>query len=266
MVDARCAARTACAHVAALRRDHAVVRAMLDPLLAAPGLETDTMFWDAVEIAARAEGDRAAAESAPAPETRLAPIRSAAASLPRDGPYLTARWLQAEADLARARHADTPDIWAEVATAWESVDHLPGHGWACLRLAEAHVRAADKSAATDPLAQALRIASQLGATGLRDAAVGLALRARVPLTPELRTPASQGQTGSAVLARLTERELEVLRHVASGMSNNEVAAALFISPKTASVHVSRILAKLGVTTRAKATALAIEEGFTPHRP
>ena len=96
--------------------------------------------------------------------------------------------------------------------------------------------------------------------------MGLALRARVPLTPGLSTPASQGQTGSAVLARLTEREPEVLRHVGSGMSNNEVAAALFISPKTASVHVSRILAKLGVTTRAKATALAIEEGLTPHRP
>ena len=41
----------------------------------------------------------------------------------------------------------------------------------------------------------------------------------------------------APLARLTQRELEVLRHLASGDSNDEVAAALFISPKTASVHV-----------------------------
>jgi DNA-binding NarL/FixJ family response regulator len=43
------------------------------------------------------------------------------------------------------------------------------------------------------------------------------------------------------------------------MSNNEIAQKLFISPKTASVHVSRILTKLGVNSRAKATAIAYEE-------
>jgi len=43
------------------------------------------------------------------------------------------------------------------------------------------------------------------------------------------------------------------------MSNNEIGEKLFISPKTASVHVSRILAKLGVNSRAKATAIAYEE-------
>ena len=53
----------------------------------------------------------------------------------------------------------------------------------------------------------------------------------------------------------------MLRHVAAGMSNNEIAATLFISPKTASVHVSRILAKLQVTSRTKATAVAIEESL-----
>ena len=64
----RCDARTACAHVAALRGDHAGVRAMLDPLLAAPGLETDAMFWEAVEIAAWAEGDLATAAGEPTTE------------------------------------------------------------------------------------------------------------------------------------------------------------------------------------------------------
>jgi DNA-binding CsgD family transcriptional regulator len=55
---------------------------------------------------------------------------------------------------------------------------------------------------------------------------------------------------------LTERELEVLRLVAAGRSNREVAAELFISPETASVHVSNILAKLGAASRGEAAAKA----------
>ena len=55
---------------------------------------------------------------------------------------------------------------------------------------------------------------------------------------------------------LTARELEVLRLVAAGRSNREIASELFISVKTASVHVSNILAKLGVTSRGEAAATA----------
>ena len=55
---------------------------------------------------------------------------------------------------------------------------------------------------------------------------------------------------------LTERELEVLRLVAAGRSNREIAAELFISPKTASVHVSNILGKLGAASRGEAAATA----------
>jgi DNA-binding NarL/FixJ family response regulator len=55
---------------------------------------------------------------------------------------------------------------------------------------------------------------------------------------------------------LTEREQEVLDLLAAGRSNREIAAALFISPKTASVHVSNILAKLGAASRTEAAALA----------
>jgi DNA-binding CsgD family transcriptional regulator len=55
---------------------------------------------------------------------------------------------------------------------------------------------------------------------------------------------------------LTAREFEVLRLVAAGRSNPEIAAKLFISAKTASVHVSNILAKLGVTSRGEAAATA----------
>jgi DNA-binding NarL/FixJ family response regulator len=54
---------------------------------------------------------------------------------------------------------------------------------------------------------------------------------------------------------LTQREVEVLRLVTAGRANRDIAAELFISPKTASVHVSNILAKLGVATRVEAAAL-----------
>ena len=60
---------------------------------------------------------------------------------------------------------------------------------------------------------------------------------------------------------LTARELEVMRLVAEGRSNGEIAERLFISRKTASVHVSNILAKLGVTTRVQAATVALRMGL-----
>jgi DNA-binding NarL/FixJ family response regulator len=62
-------------------------------------------------------------------------------------------------------------------------------------------------------------------------------------------------------AGLTPRELEVLRLVAAGRSNSQIAGELFISPKTASVHVSNILAKLGVHSRVEAAATAYRLGL-----
>jgi DNA-binding NarL/FixJ family response regulator len=65
-----------------------------------------------------------------------------------------------------------------------------------------------------------------------------------------------------VLASLTSREREVLRLIAAGRSNREIASVLFIAPKTASVHVSNILAKLGVDSRVEAAAVAHRLGVT----
>jgi DNA-binding NarL/FixJ family response regulator len=60
---------------------------------------------------------------------------------------------------------------------------------------------------------------------------------------------------------LTERETEVLRELASGKSNKEIAAALVIAEKTVRTHVSNILAKLGVASRTQAALHAVRSGL-----
>ncbi len=60
---------------------------------------------------------------------------------------------------------------------------------------------------------------------------------------------------------LTQREIEVLRLVARGLTNKEVAVEPGIAPKTAGHHVQRVLEKLGVTTRAAATMIAMRNGL-----
>src|SRR5690606_27706536 len=60
---------------------------------------------------------------------------------------------------------------------------------------------------------------------------------------------------------LTPREIEVLRLIAAGCSNREIAETLYLSPATAKRHVTNILAKLGAVSRAQAIAMAIEAGF-----
>jgi DNA-binding CsgD family transcriptional regulator len=67
--------------------------------------------------------------------------------------------------------------------------------------------------------------------------------------------------GAPAGASLTAREHEVLELVAEGSTNDAIAARLFMSPKTASVHVSRIIAKLGAGNRTEAVAIARRTGI-----
>ena len=104
------------------------------------------------------------------------------------------------------------------------------------------------------LATATEQATTLGARLLTERLAALAHRAGLG-------PAAEGPV--SLLAGLTPREIEVLQLVAAGNSNGEIGSALFISTKTASVHVSNILAKLGVSGRGEAAALAYRLGLVP---
>jgi DNA-binding CsgD family transcriptional regulator len=123
--------------------------------------------------------------------------------------------------------------------------------YAVLRAGELYAAASDRDGAARAVAEAIELADGLRAEPLAEQARALARRAR--LVEE--SPESDNGFG------LTSREVEVLRLVADGRSNGQIAEALFISRKTASVHVSNILSKLGVTTRVEAAALAHRRGL-----
>jgi DNA-binding NarL/FixJ family response regulator len=122
----------------------------------------------------------------------------------------------------------------------------------------------DRARAVDALTAAHATASELGAEPLRHEIEALARRARIELTaaPVPATPATPPESGLEPLG-LTPRELEVLRLLAAGYTNPQIGEALYISPKTASHHVSSVLTKLGVRTRVEAAGVAHRAGLTP---
>ena len=126
------------------------------------------------------------------------------------------------------------------------------------RLAEALVEAGRRDEATAVWCAARDTATRLRAAPLSAALDDLARRAR--LDHGNRGGHGRGPDAASPFAALTERELEVLRLLTRGMSNREIGAELFITSKTASVHVSNILGKLGAASRTEAAAIAYREG------
>jgi DNA-binding NarL/FixJ family response regulator len=139
------------------------------------------------------------------------------------------------------------------------------------RLAEALAEAGRREEAQRELLLAVEVADRIGARPLRSALADLARRARLADRPAPAAAGGRGaQPGGAAarspLAGLTDREVEVLRLLAAGQSNKEIGAELFIATKTASVHVSNILAKLGAASRTEAAAIAHAQGIGPSAP
>jgi DNA-binding NarL/FixJ family response regulator len=103
---------------------------------------------------------------------------------------------------------------------------------------------------------------EAGSPLLAMAAERTARAAGVPLSGESKSKARAAGAQQPGFAELTRREREVLELVATGATNRQVGTQLYISEKTASVHVSRILAKLGVGGRVEAAAVAHRLGLT----
>ncbi len=134
--------------------------------------------------------------------------------------------------------------------------------YSLFRLAEAQCTSSQPDAATATVRECLDIADDLAAAVAGDARA-LARRARLRIEVPPSAEAGRSEVQPEAGFQLTDREREVLALVAEGRSNGQIAAALFISPKTASVHVSNILAKLGVSGRVEAAALAHRLGLFP---
>ena len=211
------------------------------------------LLWGALMVEAEAAERRAGdAEAAATLRARLA----GAVTRPgqwAEGPRYAAL---AEAELTRIERTPDPGAWLAAAAGFDEIALPWPAAYARLRAAEAFVAAGDRAGAAAPLAAVLEAAERMEAAPLAEAAGALARRARLRIDapePEPEPPAPLG---------LTPREHEVLLLVAEGHTNREIGELLFMSEKTASVHVSRILAKLGVGGRVEAAAVAHRLGLT----
>ena len=238
----------------------AAARAHLEPILDNPRFRAYGEFWRLVLVAARTEVEvpqrtaKRRPEDSQASRERLNRLLRLAHSIAADSFAGAAFVAQLDALNARLEETDTPEIWKKAIDAWAATGQTHDRAWALIGLAETHLRARDKDAARTALAQALEIGNALRARPLVEAAQETAGRGGILYaeTSWTHPPSSHG---------LTRRELEVMRAVAQGHSNAQIAQELFISAKTASVHVSRILTKLGATNRTQAVAIARREGL-----
>jgi DNA-binding CsgD family transcriptional regulator len=207
---------------------------------------------------ARATGDQAGATAeTEAAEELITAAREGAAYTRQPGFVLGIEgrgWLaRAEAEWQRVQGNDDPALWQAVVDVFAPPGFVYETARARWRLAQALAEAGRRDEAQREWEQASKAADHLGAVPLQRALADLARRARLG-------PRESGYQAPGPLASLTAREREVLRLLSEGRSNREIAAALFIAPKTASVHVSNILGKLGASTRTEAAAIAYREG------
>jgi DNA-binding CsgD family transcriptional regulator/DNA polymerase III delta prime subunit len=160
-----------------------------------------------------------------------------------------------EAEFTRLELRSDSQQWAALAASWDTLSRPYQAAYARWRQAEALLASKAAKHAAGVLRQAYHAATALGARPLRNEIQRLAQRARIDLQPsntEMKTAATSHVTEYG----LTPREQEVLQHVVEGRTNRQIARALFISEKTASVHVSNIMRKLGAANRSEAAAIA----------
>jgi len=148
------------------------------------------------------------------------------------------------------------------AKAWERLGEPYPTAYARWRQAEALLLGGLARELVEPsLRAAHQTASELGAAPLRAEIEALARRGRLNLSTGAATKPEPEPPSPLDALGLTAREQEVLALVALGRTNSQIAETLFISPKTATVHVSNILGKLGVRNRVEAATVAHRLGI-----
>jgi DNA-binding CsgD family transcriptional regulator/tetratricopeptide (TPR) repeat protein len=162
------------------------------------------------------------------------------------------------AELARARGRNDPKLWIKAAEQWQAMTRPYVASTCRWRAAEAYVEDGDRGAAAEVASVALATARELGSRWLVDELTALAERARLDLERGAAAdhPAVSDDGASEDPFGLTARERQVLALLAEGATNRQIGNSLFMAEKTASVHVSRILSKLGVRSRTQAAAVA----------
>ncbi len=267
------------------------VAAVIDPWLA-----TGDVLWGVplVTLGLRAAAEQAEALRVNHDASALADLEAGVGSLREHATSLASRvvspgaaaWLTtAEAERSRHDGALDPELWRRAIAAWDIAIDPYEAAYARYRFAETELRRAGvKAAVATELVAAWRSTVALGAAALQTAIETLARRARVPLTadPEAVAAIASGQVGAGEASAspvangpghpaagsgerrghgLSAREVEVLRLVAAGRSNGEIGDELFITRKTAGVHVTHILDKLGVSNRVEGAMAAARLGL-----
>ncbi len=233
--------------------------------------------WPVMSLAMRIEAERAIRardEGANAPadvQSRADELLQDAETLPTATPSDYGHLALLKAEHARLRGVDEAPAWEAAVSAARAMHQPLVIAYALLRKAETQVAAGDSVAATVSASEAQSLAASLGAAPLLAEVEALIRRARLrpegtAVEPEAASDDSSAGETDADPFGLTPREREVLRLVADGASNNQIAQQLFISRATASVHVSNILSKLGVNTRVQAAALAHRRGLVAAVP
>jgi DNA-binding CsgD family transcriptional regulator len=207
-----------------------------------------------VRLASASGGPVEEAQAATAEAEYARVARAASSGAERDG----------EAAPAAGREPAQPqgspgELFAAAAARWEALERPYPVAYSRWREAEALLAARDRGGAARAASAALSIARRLGSAWLAEEVESLAARARLQLGGAAPTAPRDEEPEDPF--GLTARERDVLALVAAGATNRAIGEQLHMAEKTASVHVSRILAKLNVRSRTEAAAVAHRQGL-----
>jgi DNA-binding CsgD family transcriptional regulator len=173
-----------------------------------------------------------------------------------------AAWLATASAEASRLTASDPELWAAAARNWEELSCPYESAYCRAREAEAVLQAkGPRRRAADAAERAWRASVDIGATRLAARVERLAQRARISLTPAGADVDADPTRRVAQDLQLTAREAEVLGQLVRGHTDRQIADELYISKKTASVHVSNILRKLDVSSRFDAAEIGRRAGL-----